>query len=57
VKATLVFANEQLNIQTVLAIVMPTNIPSIKLLEKVGMKFMKTFQYPEKAEELMLFSN
>jgi RimJ/RimL family protein N-acetyltransferase len=57
VKATLAFAREQLNMQTVLAIVMPNNTQSIKLLEKVGMKLIKTFQYPEKAEELMLFSN
>jgi RimJ/RimL family protein N-acetyltransferase len=57
VKATVTFANEQLNIHPVLAIVMPTNTQSIKLLEKVGMKFRKTFQYPDSTEELMLFSS
>lgn len=57
VKATLMFAKKQLNIHQVLAIVMPSNTQSIKLLEKAGMKFMKTFQYSESAEELMLFSS
>jgi RimJ/RimL family protein N-acetyltransferase len=56
-KSTLTFANEQLNIHPILAIVMPTNTRSIQLLEKVGMKFMKAFKSSENAEELMLFSN
>jgi RimJ/RimL family protein N-acetyltransferase len=57
VKATLTFASEQLKIHPVLAIVMPTNTRSIQLLEKVGMKFKKTFKSSQNAEELMLFSS
>jgi RimJ/RimL family protein N-acetyltransferase len=57
VKSTLTFANEQLDIHPILAVVMPTNTRSIQLLEKVGMKFMKAFKSSENAEELMLFSS
>jgi RimJ/RimL family protein N-acetyltransferase len=57
VRATLALAAKQLNIHPVLAIVMPSNTRSIQLLEKVGMKFIKTFKYPASEEELMLFSD
>jgi RimJ/RimL family protein N-acetyltransferase len=56
-KSTLTLATEQLNIHPILAIVMPTNTRSIQLLERVGMKFVKTLKSPENAEELMLFSS
>ena len=56
-RATMDFAKGHLKIHTLLAITVPFNKGSIKLLEKVGMKFTKTFRFPEGKEDLMLFSN
>ncbi len=57
VKATMNYAKDVLNISCVLAITVPTNKQSIKLLEKIGLKFLKTITFPDENEELMLFSN
>ncbi|MBA4407064.1 GNAT family N-acetyltransferase [bacterium] len=56
-KATMDYAKEVLNIPVVLAITTPTNKSSIKLLEKIGLKFIKTTSFPDESEELLLFSN
>lgn len=55
--ATLAYATNQLKLPRVLAIVMPVNKPSIKLLEKIGLKCTGTFSFPGAAEELLLYSN
>lgn len=56
-KATMSFAKDILKLQEIFAITIATNKPSIKLLEKIGLKFKKTFKFPNENEELMLFSN
>lgn len=38
-KETLIYAKEKLNIESIVAITNPDNKPSIRLLEKLGMKF------------------
>lgn len=53
--ATLIFAKDNLKLSSVLAITMPDNNASIKLLEKIGMKFMKSFSSPANHEELLLY--
>ena len=57
VNATLLHANNKLNIQTVCAITVQYNVKSIALLEKAGMKFLKYIRIPNDAEELLLYSN
>jgi RimJ/RimL family protein N-acetyltransferase len=54
VEAILGFAKSKLGIQILQAIVLPVNIPSIKLLKKSGFQFLKTIQF-QKGEELNLF--
>lgn len=55
--ATLQFAKNKLNLKTISAITVAENESSIKLLEKIGLKFIRTFQIAEDKEELLLFSN
>ncbi|SRX55646.1 GNAT family N-acetyltransferase [Aequorivita sp. CIP111184] len=55
-KAVLQFAAENLKIQTIVGIVLPENISSIKLLKKLGLMEIGTYKY-EDGEELLLFSN
>lgn len=55
--ATLAYAMNELKIPRVFAITLPTNKPSIKLLEKIGLEFKKNFTFPDEEEVLMLFSN
>lgn len=52
--ATLKYAIHDLKIQKVSAITLPHNERSIRLLEKIGMKFIKSF-ISEKNEHLLLF--
>ena len=52
--ATLSYAINDLKIPKVSAITVPHNERSIRLLEKIGMKFIKSF-VSEKNEELLLF--
>lgn len=54
--ATLEYAVNNLKLSKILAITVPHNIKSIKLLEKIGMKFVKRFTN-ENGEELFLFEN
>lgn len=53
--ATLSLAKDQLKLLTLCAITMPTNHASIKLLEKIGLKFMESFSSPANQEELHLY--
>ena len=55
--ATMRYAKEQLGLSEVVAITVPENERSIKLLEKLGMRYVKTFCFPGKEEELLLYSN
>lgn len=54
--ALMTYAREKLNLQTITAITVPENLSSIKLLEKIGLKFQKKFLYPDTNEELLLYS-
>lgn len=56
-QATINFAKENLQKETILAITIPTNVRSINLLKKIGMKFEKNFSFEGSTEELMLFRN
>ncbi len=53
--ATLAFAKDTLNLQTLCAITVPYNQKSIRLLEKVGLKFSKHICFPNNTEELLLY--
>ena len=55
--ATINYAKDKLNLKTILAITVPTNKRSIRLLEKIGLKFIKIIYTTVDNEELMLFSN
>jgi RimJ/RimL family protein N-acetyltransferase len=56
-QALLDYAKEHLNMQKLLAITLPDNQPSIRLLEKIGLTYQKHFCFPGTNEELMLFSS
>jgi RimJ/RimL family protein N-acetyltransferase len=53
-KATISFAREKLNIEKLLAITLPSNLSSIKLLKKLGFSYVKPFHLNQ--EELLLYS-
>lgn len=53
--ATLEFAKYTLTLPTLCAITVPYNQNSIKVLEKVGMKFNKRIFFPNNPEELLLY--
>jgi RimJ/RimL family protein N-acetyltransferase len=53
--ATLTFAKEKLNLQTLCAITVPDNQNSIKLLQKVGMRFNNRICFPNNPEELLMY--
>lgn len=52
--AVLEYTKSELKMPTILAIVLPNNQPSIKLLEKLGFQYQKTLQVKE-GEDLSLF--
>jgi RimJ/RimL family protein N-acetyltransferase len=54
-EAVMKFAKDQLKLKRIAAITIPNNNSSIKLLEKLGMKFEKTIKLPHDTEALMLF--
>ncbi|MEO6540807.1 MAG: GNAT family N-acetyltransferase [Ferruginibacter sp.] len=54
--ATLDYASKQLKLPVIYAITVANNVLSIKLLEKIGLKFIKMIRSPEN-EELLLYSN
>jgi RimJ/RimL family protein N-acetyltransferase len=49
--ATMKYAKDQLKLPAIFAITVSANKTSIKLLEKIGMKFIKPFCFPENNEE------
>lgn len=51
--ATLIYAFNILKVSKLLAITLPNNVKSIKLLEKIGMRFVKISRHND--EDLMLF--
>jgi len=53
--ATVSLAKNQIKLHNLCAITMPGNHASIKLLEKVGLKFTKSFSPPGNQEELHLY--
>ncbi|MCX7551531.1 GNAT family N-acetyltransferase [Xanthomarina sp. F2636L] len=55
-EAILKLAKEIFNLDKVLAITLPSNTNSIKLLEKLGLSFEKTVKPFEDEEELLLFA-
>jgi RimJ/RimL family protein N-acetyltransferase len=55
-KATLDFANYQLNIPIISAITVPKNARSIRLIEKLGLTFIREFSFPDSQEILSLYS-
>lgn len=55
--ATIIFAKEELKFDKIVAITVSYNKNSIKLLEKIGLKYIKPYFLPYEDEELMLFSN
>jgi RimJ/RimL family protein N-acetyltransferase len=50
------YAKETVHLNRLVAIVNPTNTSSIRVLEKLGMKFESTFKRPESMIDLKLFS-
>jgi RimJ/RimL family protein N-acetyltransferase len=53
--ATLNHAHQYLHLPTICAITDPANTASIRLLEKIGMSFVKSFQFSESNESLSLY--
>jgi len=56
VAETMVYAKNQLNISSISAITVAENSKSIRLLEKIGLRFIKSIVSPNN-EELLLYSN
>jgi ribosomal-protein-alanine N-acetyltransferase len=56
-KGVIQHAKKVLGINIFLGMTMPENIPSIKLLEKLGLKKKGRFSFNDTTEELILFSN
>jgi RimJ/RimL family protein N-acetyltransferase len=54
--AVLTYAKNDLKFSTILAITLPANTKSIKLLEKIGFTFVKNFRADSTSEELLLYS-
>lgn len=49
------YAHQRLGLARIVAITLPSNRGSIRVLETLGMRFEKTIRLAEEAEELMLF--
>jgi RimJ/RimL family protein N-acetyltransferase len=56
-QATLRYATDTLRIPKVCAITLPDNIKSIRLLEKIGLRFIQPFCSPGSEDELHLYGN
>ncbi len=54
--AVLQYATVQLKLATIFAITVPENVRSIKILDKIGLTFMKRIQFPNNHEELLLYA-
>ncbi len=55
--ATLVYAKETLNLHVITAITLAENANSIRLLEKIGLRYANKITYPGTEEELLLYSS
>ena len=51
------FAKEDLGLTRIMAFTLPNNTPSIRLLEKIGLRNIGTINIPDDPEELLLFEN
>ena len=56
-RATLAWATDTLGIPAITAITLPGNLRSIHLLEKIGLRYLKDFSFPNSEEKLLLFMN
>lgn len=56
-KATMDYAKDVLKLPNIFAITVPSNTRSIKLLEKIGLKFTRAFNFPGDEETLSMFSS
>jgi RimJ/RimL family protein N-acetyltransferase len=54
--ATLAFAKNTLHLPTILAITVPHNQASIRLLEKIGLSYQQTINHADTDEKLLLYS-
>jgi len=54
--ATLSYGREKLGIEKILAITIPGNEKSIRLLEKIGLSFKENISATEEGEQLLLYS-
>ena len=50
------YGYQELNLEKIVAIVNPDNIPSIKLLSKLGLEFEKMIRLPDDEIEILLYS-
>lgn len=55
--ATLYYAKDKLGLSRISAITLEDNVSSIRLLEKLGLRFTRTFSFPNSEEELLLYNN
>ena len=55
--AIMKYVSGELNIPKISAITLPGNASSIRLLEKIGLSYVKPFSFPDSNEELLLYSN
>lgn len=55
--ATLSYATHTLHLPKIAAITLPANSRSIRLLEKIGLRFVRAFSFPDDKEELLLYCN
>ena len=55
--AVMLYARDTLGLKRVLAITNPDNAGSIKVLEKIGLKFERLIRLPGDAQEIMLFAS
>jgi RimJ/RimL family protein N-acetyltransferase len=53
--AVLADARDRLRLDRILAIVSPDNVSSIRLLERLGLRFEKTIRLKDDADEVSLF--
>jgi RimJ/RimL family protein N-acetyltransferase len=53
--ATLKYASDRLKLPFIYAIVVPENVRSIKLLNKMGLIFIKRFHFKDSIQELLLY--
>lgn len=54
---TLLHAQVRLGLKSICAIVTPSNAASIRLLERIGLKYLQDIQVPPDSETLSLYSN